>query len=223
MKLPYRILVLDDDKHALSGIVELLRDAGHVVTAAATFDTAKGLLAISTYELLITDIRLRGFNGIDLVRQCHTDFADMAIMIITGYDDERMEMEASRYGACFARKPIKPVEFMSTVNYCLAGVRRQRRWTRKRVTGPFRVTAHGHPATVVDVSYGGMCLKIASVEDLPQLFKVQLPGIGLTLAVDVVWWRVSAEKSSVVCGGTLAADPTASARTWQEIVDRLTV
>ena len=222
MKLPYRILVLDDDQHALSGIVELLRDAGHLVTAAATFDTAKGLLAISTYELLITDIRLRGFNGIDLVRQCHTEFPDMAIMIMTGYDDERMEMEASRYGACFARKPIKPAEFMSTVNNCLAVVRRQRRWTRKRLTGPFRVTAHGHPAMVVDVSYGGICLEIASIEDLPQLFEVQLQGIGLTLAIEVVWWRVADGQSSVVCGGTLAADPTPSTRNWQEIVDRLT-
>ncbi|MEO5894422.1 MAG: response regulator [Vicinamibacterales bacterium] len=223
MKLPYRILVLDDDQHALSGMVELLRNAGHLVTAAATFDSAKSLLAISTYELLITDIRLRGFNGIDLVRQCHSDFADMAIMIITGYDDELMEVEASRYGACFAGKPIKPVEFMSTVDTCLAGVRRERRWSRKRVTGPFRVTAHGRPATVVDVSYGGLCLEIASLADLPQLFDVRLPGIGLTLAVDVVWRRVSDEKSSVVCGGTLAADSIASARTWQEIVDRLTV
>jgi DNA-binding response OmpR family regulator len=222
MKLPYRILVLDDDKHALAGIVELLRDAGHTVTAAATFDTAKGLLAIGPYELLITDIRLRGFNGIDLVRQCHTDLPDMAIMIITGYDDGLMQTEASRYGACFATKPIKPAEFLSTVSACLAGVRRQRRWHRKRLTGPFRVTAHGHPAMVLDVSYGGLCLEIASVADLPQLFEVQLPGIGLALAVDVVWWRVCDDTSSVVCGGTLAGDPSAAARTWREIVDRLT-
>jgi CheY-like chemotaxis protein len=223
MKLPYRILVLDDDQNALAGIVELLRDAGHCVTAAATFDAAKGLLAVEPYELLITDIRLRGFNGIDLVRQCHTDFADMAIMIITGYDDERMAMEAARYGACFASKPIKPAEFMSTVAGCLAGVRRQRRWARKKVTGPFRVTAHGHPATVVDVSYGGVCLEIAGAADLPQLFELQLPAIGLHLAVDVVWRRPSQEKASVLCGATLAADPKASAETWREIVDRLTV
>jgi len=222
MTLPYRILVLDDDEHALSGIVELLRDAGHLVTAATTFDTARGLLAGGSYELLITDINLRGFSGIDLVRQCHEDYAEMAIMIITGYDDERLETEASRYGACFARKPIRPAAFMSTVNDSLAGVRRQRRWMRKRVNGPFHVTAHGHPAAVVDVSYGGVCLEIASVEDLPQLFEVQLPGIGLNLAVDVVWWRISDERVSVICGATLKADGAVSSRTWHAIVDRLT-
>jgi len=222
MKLPFRILVLDDDKHALSGIVELLRDAGHQVTAAATFETAKGLLAIGSYELLITDIRLRAFNGLDLVRQCHGDYPDMAIMIITGYDDHRMEIEAARYGASFARKPIKPGEFMSTVNACLAAVRRQRRWIRKRVTGPFRVTAHRHPAAVIDVSYGGLSLEIFSVDDLPQVFDVQLSGIGLTLAVEVIWWRLSPDGRSVLCGAALTDDATPSARTWRAIVDRLT-
>ena len=222
MKLPFRILVLDDDEHALSGIVELLRDAGHLVTAAATFDMARRLLAIGPYELLITDINLRGFNGIDLVRQCHRDYPEMAIMIITGYDDHLMETEAARYGACFARKPIKASEFLSTVTACLAAVRRQRRWMRKRVTGPFNVTAHGQPAAVVDVSYGGMSLEIISPEDLPQTFDVKLAGIGLTLTVDVVWWRVSPEKGAVQCGASIAADATPSARTWREIVDRLT-
>ena len=44
MKLPFRILVLDDDEHALSGLVELLREAEYQVTSAATYDAAKRLL-----------------------------------------------------------------------------------------------------------------------------------------------------------------------------------
>ena len=71
MKLPYRILVLDDDEHALSGIVEILRDAGHHVTGAATYDAAKRLLTVSAFDLLVTDVRLRSFNGLHLVMQTH--------------------------------------------------------------------------------------------------------------------------------------------------------
>ena len=67
MKLPYRILVIDDDEHTLSGIVELLRDAGHHVTGAATYDAAKRLMAVSAFDLLITDVRLRSYNGLRLV------------------------------------------------------------------------------------------------------------------------------------------------------------
>src|SRR5215468_4099024 len=99
MKLPFRILVLDVDEHALSGIVELLRDAGHHVTGAATYDAAKRLLAVSTFDLLITDVRLRSFNGLHLVMQARADHPDLAVMIITVYDDPLIDLEASRYRA----------------------------------------------------------------------------------------------------------------------------
>ena len=56
MKLPYRILVLDDDANALSGMVELLRDAEYQVTGAATYDGAKALLTVHpSYLLRIPD------------------------------------------------------------------------------------------------------------------------------------------------------------------------
>ena len=62
MKFPYRLLVIDDDEHALTGMLELLRDDGHDVTGASTYDAAKQLLASSAFDLLVTDVRLRAFN-----------------------------------------------------------------------------------------------------------------------------------------------------------------
>ena len=163
MRLPYRILVLDDDDSALAGIVELLRDSGYLVTGATTYDAAKRLLALDSYDLLITDIRLRGFNGLHLVRQSHRDRPEMGIIIISGYDEPMIEVEAGRYGAEFVRKPIKPAAFLDSVARSLADVRRQRRWPRKRVVGGFRVTANGRPAAVVDVCYGGLRLEVPEV------------------------------------------------------------
>ena len=84
MKLPYRILVLEDDSNTLSGIVEMLRDADYQVTGAATYDAAKRLLALGSYDLFITDVRLRGFNGLNLVRQSSGDHPEMSIIIMTG-------------------------------------------------------------------------------------------------------------------------------------------
>ena len=71
MKLPYKILVLDDDDSALDGIVEMLREMGYLVTPATMYDGAKALLSSDSFDLLITDIRLRGFNGLNLVRQAY--------------------------------------------------------------------------------------------------------------------------------------------------------
>ena len=80
MKLPYRILVLDDDENALSGIVELLRDAEYGVSGAVTYEAAKRQLEASSFDLLITDVRLRGFNGLNLVMKCRSDYPDMAVI-----------------------------------------------------------------------------------------------------------------------------------------------
>jgi DNA-binding response OmpR family regulator len=222
MKLPFRILVLDDDEHALSGIVELLRDAGHHVTGAATYDAAKRLLALGTFDLLVSDVRLRAFNGLHLVMQSRTDHPDMAVIIITGYDEPMMEMEASRYHAAFVRKPIKPAEFLKVVADSLQNVRRQRRWPRKRVVGGFRVTAAGRTAAVVDVSYGGLRLELSDRGGLPETFDVEVAGIGLHLEVEPVWSQPSSDTGGTLCGAALAAEHTPAARTWRAIVDRLT-
>lgn len=221
MKLPYRILVLEDDANALSGMVEILRDAGYLVTGAGTYDAAKRLLALGSYDLLITDIRLRGFNGLNLVRQSNVEYPDMAVMIITGYDEPMMEMEAARYRAEFLRKPYDPQVFAETVAAALARVRRQRRWARKRVIGGFRVVANGVPAAVVDVSHGGLQLEIPTAAELPPSFDVEVAGIGLQFTVETVWTRSSGQRGSVTCGAALATDATPGARTWRAIVDRL--
>lgn len=221
MKLPYRILVLDDDPNTLSGVVEMLRGVDYQVTGAGTYDAARRLLGIAEYDLFITDVRLRGFNGLNLVRQGVHEWPDMGIIIMTGFDESMMEIEAGRYGATFLRKPISPASLLSTVSDCLARVRRHRRWARKRVEGGFRVVANGHPAAVVDVSYGGLRLEMPQADDVPESFDVEVAGIGLNLPVARVWVKPSTDGATLVCGAALAADGTPASRTWRAIVDRL--
>jgi CheY-like chemotaxis protein len=222
MKQPYHVLVLEDDENALDGMVELLRGSSYLVTGAATYDGAKQLLAFNTYDLLITDVHLRGFNGLNLVRECHRDRPDMLTIIITGYDEPMMELEAGRYGAQLIRKPVKPDELLKTVEQSLADIHRQRRWPRKRVEGGFRVTVEGRPAAVVDVGYGGLRLEVPTGGQLPDAFDIEIAGIGLHLAVESVWCHRPKEGGPVVCGAALVSDTTPAARTWREIVDRLT-
>ena len=221
MKLPYRVLVLEDDEHALTGIVELIRDAGHHVTGTATYDAAKRLLGAGTFDLLVTDVRLRSFNGLHLVMQTRPDHPEMAVIIITGYDDPLIDLEAHRYHAELVRKPIKPAEFMAVVREMLSGVRRQRRWPRKRVEGGFRVTIKGQAAAVVDVSYGGLRLEVPDTCPVPDTIDVEVTGIGLHLEVQPVWSQPGGAEARTLIGATLAAEHSASASTWRDIVDRL--
>lgn len=220
MKLPYRILVLEDDANTLSGIVEMLRNAGHEVTGASSYETAKQLLGTATYDLFLTDVRLRGYNGLNLVRQSNLDLPDMSIAIMTGYDESLTAIEAGRYRAAFIQKPVSPNDLLATVDRCLAAVRRQRRWMRKRVSGGFRVTANGRPAAVLDVSYGGLRLEIPDGEEVPDALDIEVSGIGLRLPVDIIWTTRRAA-GVTECGASLADGVTPAARTWRAIVDRL--
>ena len=109
---------------------------------------------------------------------------------------------------------------MALVNDVLSGVRRQRRWPRKRVEGGFHVTVKGRSAAVVDVSYGGLRLEMADAAPLPDRFDVEVTGIGLHLEVQPVWSQPAAAQGTLI-GATIAAEHSASARTWRAIVDRL--
>jgi DNA-binding response OmpR family regulator len=220
MKLPYRVLVLEDDENALAGVVELLSQSGYDVTPASTYEGAKQLLSETTYDLLVTDVRLRSYNGLHLVMKIRQESPETGVVIMTGYDEPLMELEASRYSAQFIRKPIKPTELLEAIKRSLAGLRRERRWPRKRVIGGFRVTAAGRPAAVVDVSYGGLCLEIAATESLPSSFDVEVSGIGLHLLVEPVWSSARVT-GALRCGAMLTSDSSPAARTWREIVDRL--
>jgi len=222
MKLPFRILVLEDDEHTLAGVVELLREAGHQVTGVVNYDAAKRLMALGPFDLLISDVHLRAFNGLHLVMQARAEHPEMAVMIMTGYDEPLLELEAHRYHASFVQKPIKPAAFLEAVTQALATVRRQRRWPRKRVIGGFRVTAAGRAAAVVDVSYGGLRLELPDRNALPPTFEVEVPSIGLHLEVEPVWSQAMNGNNGTVWGAALAAEHTSAARTWRAIVDRLT-
>ncbi|MGH9409035.1 MAG: response regulator [Vicinamibacterales bacterium] len=221
MTLPYRILVLDDDERALSGVVELLYEAGHQVTGAPTYEAAKQLLSVSPFDLLISDVRLRSFNGLNLIMQARADHPEMAVMIMTGYDDPLIDLEAHRYNAPLVKKPIRPQEFLKLVASTLVHVRRVRRWPRKRVAGGFRVTAAGRPAAVVDVSYGGLRLEMREGPAPAGRFDVEIAGIGLHLEAESVWTDALPTVHRSVCGASLAENETAAARTWRDIVDRL--
>lgn len=220
MKLPYRVLVLEDDENALAGIVELLLESGYHVTGSSAYEEAKRLLSGTTYDLFVTDVRVRSYNGLNLVKKVRQDSPETGVVIMTGYDEPLLQLEASRYNARFIKKPVRAAEFLDAVRGSVAAVRRERRWPRKRVVGGFRVMAAGRPAAVVDVSYGGLCLQIPAVDAVPSQFDVEVSGINLHLVVEPVW-STPKMPGGLLCGAALSSDSTPAARTWRQIVDRL--
>jgi two-component system, response regulator RegA len=220
MMLPFQILVVDDDEAALAGMLELLRDAGHQPMGAATFDAARVLLDVGPYDLLVADIRLRSYNGLQLVRLARALHPEIAVVLITGYPETSLEFEASRYGAIYMEKPVNPRMFLRTVERLLAQVRRSRRWPRHHAPEALDVRIGDWPARLVDVSYGGLRFEMAAPDTpLPPTLGVRMPALNLYIEAETVWTdRVT--RPGALCGGlALLSEGDAAPSPWRDLVD----
>ena len=109
------LLVVDDDVVALSGLLDLLRDAGHRVTGAATLAAANRLLDVFLFDLLIVDLRLGRANGLELVARCRAEHSRMPAIVITGFPDAGTERRTAALGADYLTKPIVPSRLLELV------------------------------------------------------------------------------------------------------------
>jgi CheY-like chemotaxis protein len=220
--LPYQILVVDDDEVALSGLLELLRDAGHQATGAATFDAAQRLLEGNRYDLLIADVRLRSHNGLHLVRSTRLLFPEIAIILMTGYPETSLEFEASRYGAVYLEKPIDPRLFIRTVDRLLAQVRRERRWPRHHAPESFELQIGSWPARLLDISYGGLRFEMmAPSTPLPPTVPVRMPALNLYLEAETIWTDRVTSPGALLGGLALLSEGQNAPLPWRALVDSL--
>jgi CheY-like chemotaxis protein len=220
--LPYRILIVEDDEIALAGLLELLRDAGHQATGASTFDAARRQLDTGNFDLLVADVRLRSQNGLHLVRLTRMLHPDMGIVVMTGYPESSLTIEASRYNATYLEKPIEPRLFLRTVDRLLSQVRRERRWPRHHAPGSFTVQIGSWPARLLDVSYGGLRFEMpAPPTPLPPTLAVRMPSLNVFLEAETVWTDRVTTPGALLGGLALVSQGEDAPLPWRALVDSL--
>jgi diguanylate cyclase (GGDEF)-like protein len=116
-----RILVVDDDKH-IGRIVSMhLEQAGYQTTSVLTAEEAVELLDGNAFGLVITDLRLPGMNGLDLIRKVRKHSTDIDFVAVTGYADNDTSIQAITAGAAdFITKPINFEELLLRIKRVLA-------------------------------------------------------------------------------------------------------
>ena len=215
------ILIVDDHRVTRLGLAELLEHAGYSVVTAGTFPEARRILREDPPDLLIADVRLGSFNGLQLVISGPNR---IPAIVITGYADSVLEAEARRGGADYLVKPFEAEALLTLIRQKLgqspADFAVPRRWWRKAVTG---LMAHvGElPAKIVDVSYGGVRFEVRPGEGgmLPERFQLQLPN-AMSLQADLVW-KSMLSNDMWVCGAAVWPEES-SARQWFGLVDTAT-
>jgi DNA-binding response OmpR family regulator len=140
-------------------LLVLLAEAGYRTIGAGTLKQATELLAQQDPDLMITDVRLGGDNGLQLVAMATKP---VPAIVTTAFADPILEAEARQLGADFMVKPLSPKALLERIERKLAEAARPspvgtaRRWPRKQISSMVPARVGDSPARIVDVGYGGV-------------------------------------------------------------------
>lgn len=105
------ILVVDDEPAMRLLLSSVLKEEGHDVTAAASGEEALQLIAKRHYHLVLTDLKMPGISGLDLLEQVKREDPGTALIILTAFGTVEGAVEAMRMGAVhYLLKPLSNPE-----------------------------------------------------------------------------------------------------------------
>ncbi|MBN1960849.1 MAG: sigma-54-dependent Fis family transcriptional regulator [Deltaproteobacteria bacterium] len=115
------ILIVDDQKNMRTTTGLILRQAGYRVAEAEDGHVALSRLASETYDVLLTDLRMEGFDGLELLRSAIEMTPNTQVIVMTAYGTIESAVEAIRRGAFdYLAKPFKEDELLLRVEKALA-------------------------------------------------------------------------------------------------------
>jgi len=113
------VLIVDDERNMRRSLQSMLMDEGYSVIAAESAEEALAHLAHTPFFMVITDARLGGMSGYELLAQIHRQWPDLPALMITAYATPKLAVEAIKAGAMdYLSKPFAPEELFLAVSRC---------------------------------------------------------------------------------------------------------
>jgi DNA-binding NtrC family response regulator len=135
------ILVVDDERSIRVGLKGLLAKEGHAVSIAESGDEALRLLGDQPFDLVLTDLRMPGVDGMALLQQIKERHPDTLVVMMTAYGSEKIAVEAMKAGAHdYLVKPFDNEEVKILTRQALeqTALRREVRQLHERLDAAFR-------------------------------------------------------------------------------------
>jgi len=130
------ILVVDDEPSARAALVDLLREEGFTVRSAADGFKALGQMDDWTPDLVITDVKMPGMDGIELMAKVRDRLEGTAVVVMTAFGSVEHAVSAMQQGADdYLTKPVHFPELLTVVRRVLANDEVRRENARLRATG----------------------------------------------------------------------------------------
>lgn len=115
-----KVLLLEDDANLRMSLAEVLEDEDYTVYQAAHSEQALACAKHTVLDLVISDVRMAGLDGLDTLQMLVTQQPDLRSIIMTGYADEHAPVRAVRAQASdYLHKPFSRESFLTAVRRVL--------------------------------------------------------------------------------------------------------
>lgn len=113
----HNVLVVDDDEAMREMLVSILEEAGIEAIAAASADAALALFEEREFSAVLSDIRMPGKSGMELLGELHKLRPDVPVLLMTAFGSVDLAVEAMQEGAYhYITKPFKRKEILLILN-----------------------------------------------------------------------------------------------------------
>ena len=126
--MSHRIMVVDDEPTVRYTFDRYLTRAGHEVLAVETAEEALNRIAAFEPELVITDVRMPGMSGLQLLEKLRSSLPDVDVLVMTGFEDMQSAISAIKAGAYdYLVKPLEFDQIEAVVSRCFQDRAQRRR------------------------------------------------------------------------------------------------
>lgn len=114
------ILLIDDETIALSNLTHVLQREGYAVTACKSGEDGLAAIQKNAFDLVLTDLKMPGIDGIEVLRHIRATTPDVPVIMITGHATLDSAVEAMKAGAYhYIAKPFRLAEAREVVRGAL--------------------------------------------------------------------------------------------------------
>jgi DNA-binding NtrC family response regulator len=115
-----KILVVDDEERVRILFKRILLKEGYEVDCAASGSEALDKLAKDSFDLVVTDLKMEGIDGLDLIKKGKTMNQALPFILISGYGTAQTAESAAKEGAdVYLMKPIDVTDLKLAVKKAL--------------------------------------------------------------------------------------------------------
>ncbi len=112
------ILIVEDEQNLARTLAQALRlgsDGNFVVETCVSAEEALDLLSEKNYHVVISDLRLPGIDGLELITHVKTNYEDTHTILITGFGSDEVELQADQMTEGYLTKPFDMLDLLLMV------------------------------------------------------------------------------------------------------------